>query len=105
MPGVKKKRSKRSASTKYFNNGGTAVLVPPYKTIGRLWKSIKNRGVRFIKVLLGGYGAAVGVVGIMVLFDVVFLGDKYDKTISENFDSIIIILTIVMSLTLMRWLK
>jgi len=68
-------------------------------------KSLKSKVWKLIKVLLGGYGAAIGVFIIMVLFDIVFFGNKYDKIISENFNSIIVVLTIVMSLTLMRWLK
>jgi hypothetical protein len=61
--------------------------------------------VRFIKVVFGGYCAAGGVFIIMNVFDLVFWGGKYENIISENFGSITIILTIVMSMTLMRWLK
>ena len=61
--------------------------------------------VRFIKVLLGGYGAAVGFFIIMIVFTLIFFGNEALEALFENDGIIIIILTIIMSVTLMRWLK
>jgi hypothetical protein len=65
----------------------------------------ENRGLRLIKVLLGGCCAAGGVFIILVVFILVSFGDKGLEVLFEYSIPIVIILTIVMSVTLMKWLK
>ena len=47
----------------------------------RLIKILLDRCKRLIKVLIGGYGAAVGIFIIMKLFDLGFFWGKYEKTL------------------------
>jgi hypothetical protein len=65
----------------------------------------ENRIGRLIKVLLGGCCAAGGVFIIMDVFILLFFGDKGLEILFDYTIPIVIILTIVMSVTLMRWLK
>lgn len=65
----------------------------------------ENRGIRLIKVLLGGCCAAGGVFIIMVVLILLFFGDNGLEIIFDYTIPIVIILTLIMSVTLMRWLK